>query len=187
MNWLDTETKALLQRLPPEKLAPPDTATFALILLAVEGHDHNAVARAVQRVAKASGDGVERLLSGRLPICVKKGLSYPDVQIGQFELICCDAVSVIIADEVVANASADYLANLYATLRKSDEFASVTARIDSVPDSPKGQEFCNRFLGGRKPASSAAMKLMRKKAHIMQHWATRIGGRMTIVSEQAEP
>ena len=40
MDWLDTETKALLQRSPPEKLAPPDTATFSLVLLAFAGVDH---------------------------------------------------------------------------------------------------------------------------------------------------
>ena len=184
MDWLDTETKALLQHSPPKKLAPPDTATFALILLAIGEHDHNDLVRAVQRVAKASEDEAGRLLSGRLPVCVKKGLSYTDGQIGQFELICCDAVSVIIADEVLANAPPDYLTDLYAELRKIDEFELVTIRIDSIPDSSRGQEFCNRFFSGRKPASSAAMKLMRKKARIMQHWTTGIGVQMTIVSEQ---
>ncbi len=32
-TWLDTETKALLQHVPPEKYAPPATGTFALVLL----------------------------------------------------------------------------------------------------------------------------------------------------------
>ena len=162
MDWLDTETKALLQRSPPEKLAPPDTATFSLVLLAFAGVDHGTLLRAARFVAEAS-DGATRLLSSRLPVCVNKGLSYSDAQIGQFELICCDAVSVIISDEVIAGTSADYLADLYAKLRKIDEFELVAVRIDFVPDSPKGQEFCNRFLNGWKPASSAAMKLMRKK------------------------
>jgi hypothetical protein len=95
-------------------------------------------------------------------------------------------MSVIISDEVVAEAPADYLAELYAKLRKIDEFELVTVRMDFVPDSSRGQEFCNRFLNGWKPSSPTGMKLMRKKARIMQHWATRIGGRMTIESEQAE-
>ena len=59
-------------------------------------------------------------------------------------------VSVIIPDEVVAGAPADYLADLYAKLRKIDEFELVAVRIDFVPDSPKVQEFCNRFLNGWK-------------------------------------
>ncbi len=32
-TWLDTETKALLQQVPPEKLAPPDTGKFTLVIL----------------------------------------------------------------------------------------------------------------------------------------------------------
>jgi hypothetical protein len=170
-DWLDTETKALLQRSPPEKLAPPDTRTFAIVLLEV----------AVQQgVARVSEDEPKRI-RGPLPVCVKKGLSYSDAQIGQFELICRDAASVIIADEVVAKAPADYLADLYAKLRKIDEFELVTVRIDFVPDSPSGRAFCNRFLNEWKPDSPVAVKLMRKKVRIMQHWATRIGVPMTIV------
>jgi hypothetical protein len=186
MDWLDTKTKALLQRSPPEKLAPPGTATFALILLAVGGGDRSALVRAVQRVAEASAGQAERLLRGRLPVCVRKGLTYVDGQIGQFELICCDAASVIIADDVVANARADYLAGLLDGFRKIDEFELVTVRIDSVPNSPSGQEFCNRFLGGRTPVSTAVVRLMRKKVRIMQHWAARIGGQMTVISGPTE-
>jgi hypothetical protein len=123
----------------------------------------------------------ERILGCRLPIPVKHGLSYSDAQIGQFELICCDAVSVIIADEVVAGAAADYLTDLYAKLQSIDEFRLVTVRIDLVRDNPSGQEFCKRFLGGQEP-TAGTKKLMRKKARIMQHWATRIGARVTIGS-----
>jgi hypothetical protein len=183
-DWLDTETKALLQRSPPEKLAPPDTATFALVLLGFAVQNNSATSSFATHCIDL--ERAERLLSGPFPVCVRKGLSYSDAQIGQFELICRDAMSVIIADEVVAKAPADYLADLYAKLRKIDEFELVAVRIDSVPDSPSGQKFCNRFLNGWKPASSAAMELMRKKARIMQHWATRIGVRMTVISEQIE-
>ncbi len=185
-NWLDTETKALLQGVPPEKLAPPGTAAFTLVLLTTGGPIRNAILSAVGRVAKVSVDEAKRILSRRLPIPVKQGLSYPDAQIGQFELICCDAVSVLIADEVVAEAPSDYMADLYSKLRKSDEFQLVAVRVDSIPDSPRGQEFCNRFLGGREPEPSAVMKLMRKKARIMQHWAEKIGGRVTILSEKTD-
>lgn len=172
MNWLDTETKELLQRLPPEKFAPPDTEAFSLILLAAEGADHTALARVVQRLADATEDGTERLVHSQLPICVKQGLSYSDAQIAQFELICCDAISVIVADRVVANAPADYLTDLFAMLRQIDEFELVTVRIDCIPDSPSGREFYDRFFCGPKPALAGPIKLMRKKARIMQHWVT---------------
>jgi hypothetical protein len=183
MDWLDTETKVLLQRSPPEMLAPPSTATFALILLAYAVHDQNLLVKAVQRVAEVSEDRARRLLRVVLPVCVKNGLTYSDAQIGQFELICRDAVSVIISDEVVAEAPADYLADLYAKLRKIDEFEVVIAWIKYIPDSPSGLEFCHRFLSGRMPPPSRPIELMRKKARIMQHWATKIGGRMTVASD----
>jgi hypothetical protein len=104
--------------------------------------------------------------------------------IAQFELICSDAVSVLIADEVVAEAPVGYMAEHYTKLRKSDEFKLVDFRIDSVPDNPSGQQFYDRSLSGRKPISSSIIKLMRKKARIMQHWAIKIGCRISIVSEQ---
>lgn len=186
MDWLDTETKVLLQHSPPEKLAPPDTATFTLVVLAFYSDDHPAMINAAQRAAGVLADEAERLLRRQPPVPVKTGLSYPDAQIAQFELICCDAVSVIIADEVVAEASADYLADLYARLRKSDEFAMVTVRSDSIPGGPSGREFCNRYLGGREPVWPFVTSMMRKKARIMQHWAARIGGSMTIVAEAVD-
>ena len=184
-DWLDTETKALLQRSPPEKLAPPDTRTFALVLLGFAVQNDHASSSFATHCIDLEKAG--RLLSGPSPVCVKKGLSYSDAQIGQFELICRDAASVIIADEVVAEAPADYLADLYAKLRKIDEFELVTVRIDSVPDGPRGQAFCNRFLNEWKPDSPVEVKLMRKKARIMQRWATRIGVSMTIVPGRVEP
>ena len=64
-------------------------------------------------------------------------------------------------------------------LLNSREFRPVPVRIDLVRDNPSGKEFCDRFLGGRKPGASA-VKLVRKKAKIMQHWAATIGVRMNI-------
>ena len=160
---------------------------FTLVLLTIEGIDRGALRDAVQRVAKVSADEAHRILDYESPVPVKTGLTHPDALIAQFELICCDAVSVFIADEVVAEAPAEYLTGLYARLRQSDEFGLMTVRLDSVPDDSNGQAFCDRFLGGQRPGPSLVAKLMRKKVRIMQHWATRIGGRMTILSQQAEP
>ena len=183
MDWLDTETKALLQQLPPEKLAPPDTVAFTLVLLAVRGDDRSGLLRAVQRAAQVAMDDAERIASRGFPASIKTGLSYTDVQIAQFELICCDAVSAFIADEVVAEAPADYLTDLYAKLLRSDEFELVSVRIDSIPGSPMGQEFCDRFLSGRRPIAPAVVDLMRKKARIMEHWAKKLGGRVATLSK----
>ena len=76
---------------------------------------------------------------------------------------------MIIADEVVVAASADYLTDLYAKLQRIDEFELVDVRIESIPKDRKGQEFCNRFLRGQTPTVPAITQHMRKKARIMQH------------------
>jgi hypothetical protein len=183
MDWLDTETKALLERSPPERLAPEDTAAFTLVLLAIRDYDRDALAQAVQRAARASAAEAERILSYPLPLPVKKGLTYSDAQIAQFELICCDAISVIIADAVVAEAPADYLVDLYARLQGIDEFRLVGIRTDLIPDSPAGREFRDRFLRGREANVPGVTKVMRKKARIMRHWAAKIGGRVAVLSE----
>jgi hypothetical protein len=181
MDWLDTETKASLQRSPPKKLAPPNTATFTVVLLAVHGHNRPALVRAVQRAAQVSADEATSIVSRPLPAQVKKGLTYLDGQIAQFELIACDAISVIIPDEVVATGSAHYLAELYSSLQNIDEFETVPVRVEAIPDDPKGQAFCEIFFGGQKPTLPAVVRAMRKKARIMQHWAEKIGGHVTVV------
>ena len=38
-SWLDPETEALLQKLPPDKQAPPDIDGFTLVLLSVDRAD----------------------------------------------------------------------------------------------------------------------------------------------------
>jgi hypothetical protein len=76
MKWLDTETKALLQGVPPEKLASPATATFTLVLLAVGELGYNAILNTIQRAANVSIDEAERFLRHRLQIPVKR-MAYP--------------------------------------------------------------------------------------------------------------
>jgi len=66
--WLDTETKMLLQRSPPEKLAPSNTSTFALILLAAQRVNRERLISAVERVREASRDEAVKILDHSLPI-----------------------------------------------------------------------------------------------------------------------
>ena len=65
MDWLDTETKALLQASPPEILAPPATEGFTLILLANYGHEHHLLVCAMQRATQTSLEEAERILRSR--------------------------------------------------------------------------------------------------------------------------
>lgn len=107
-SWLDTETKALLEESPPDKLAPASTARFTLVLIPIYRRNHRRLIRALKRVSneppKLSADSIV----GRVPMTVERGLSHTDALVGQFELISCDAISVFLADGVVATASRCY-------------------------------------------------------------------------------
>ncbi len=179
-TWLDTETRALLQRTPPDKLAPPDTATFALVLLAVQRERLERLVKAVERVRGATRDEALNVLALPLPTPIKRQLSYEDALLGQFELIACDAVSVFVADEVVSDAPESYLAELYAAVRHSPEFEPVSLRIESLPVNAKGREFLDRFVGTAAPQFPLELTAMKKKARIMEHWAAKIGGRVVV-------
>lgn len=49
MNWLDTQTKEILQKVVEPKLAPPKTAEFTLVLVRA-GTDHVRLVRAICRI-----------------------------------------------------------------------------------------------------------------------------------------
>ena len=179
-TWLDTETKALLQQDPPQRLAPADTAAFTLVLLAIFNTSHQGLVGAVQHVMLGSAVAALNLVARPMPVVVKKGLSYPEAQLGQLQLIFVDAISVFVRDEVAAEAPPEYLADLYARVRQSEEFEWVSVSIDSLPDSPHGREFCVRMLGREVDRWPTSLKLMRKKALAMKFLGERLGGRVTI-------
>ena len=56
MNWLDTQTKELLQKVHDEKLSPSKTAEFALVLLR-KGPDYQRLVQAIVEINKAITDG----------------------------------------------------------------------------------------------------------------------------------
>ena len=99
--------------------------------------------------------------------------------LGQFELICCDAISIFIADEVASGARKGYLADLYGSLLRSQEFAETTLRIESLPAGVRGEAFIDQFLG-QSPDLPAVLALSRKKARIIYHWASRIGAQVSL-------
>ena len=183
-SWLDTETKALLQKSPPKKLAPPDTAAFSLVLLSIYRHDIEREIRAIQRILQTSNNVEARHLLGQpLPVRITEGLTHGDALLGQFELISCDSVSVFIEDDVVKSASQDYLDNLYQQLLSSDEFQEVLVQIDSLPANDQGNKFVDQFIGDSVQKFPSDLTTLRKKARIMQHWAAKIGGAVSLVQE----
>lgn len=178
-SWLDTETKALLQKLPPEKLSPSDTASFTLVLLSIYGRDNARVLRAITKIPGHPQNAAHGVLARALPLAVKSGVSHGDALLGQFELISADAISVFVKDEVVETASQEYLRQLYAQLLQSSEFELVSLRIESIPGTDLGQHFVEQFLGNDNSWRSQVLRVARKKARIMAHWAQEIGGRVT--------
>lgn len=178
-SWLDTETKAMLQQVPPEKLAPATTETFSLVVLAFDtAGDHNRSVRAFDRVLRTSLHDATRQTSRKPPFVVKHGLTLPDAVLAQFELACCDIISVFIADPVVADAEPRFLAEFYRILVHADEFEKVSVLLVSVPDSPEGLAFVQQFVSNDMPALPYEMVAMRKKARIMLHWAKKIDARV---------
>ena len=62
---------------------------------------------------------------------LKHGLTEADALLDQFELICCDALSVFISDDVIKNGTSEYLIDLCNNLLCSDEFSETNVVVDS--------------------------------------------------------
>ena len=141
-EWWDTETKALLQNVPPEKLAPPDTVGFTVVLLT------KTEAMRLQQAATRTGwlvSAFHTAVTSRCPCPLLTGLTLDDAMLAQFELACCDSAAVFVRDEVVAENDRVYLSELYAELSSSEEFEQVGIEIRDVPQASKESGFCCSF------------------------------------------
>jgi hypothetical protein len=189
-EWLDTETKAMLQQAPPEKLAPPDTGMFSLVLLKM-GDDPTRTRRALERIPRVSGERAVNIATRQCPaVVIASGLSLGDAILGQFELVCCDSISVFLRDEVAASNDRSYLSELFQQFRESPEFESIPATITLIPQTAPGRQFVDQFLGGMSHVASCPHrgyfyegKIMRKKARIMAHWAKKIGAEVVVAND----
>jgi hypothetical protein len=181
----DPETKAVRSRPPPKKLAPPDTKAFSLVLLGVIDPADERFRRTATRIADVGINEAWPIDQDALPIVLRRGLSLADAQIGQFELICCDCISVFLADSVVKNASTGYLADLYATLRASSEFEQTRISVQSLPAGEEGSRFIARFFGAHPPACPFELVMPGKKARAMLEAVRKLGGGITIGDDAA--
>ena len=181
MNWLDTETKEILQKVVEPKLAPPKTAEFTLVLLR-KGTDHARLVRAIRRINECDEPEAVKLAARRTPVRVNSDLSEGDALWGQFELICCDAVSIFIRCEVLDQMDLAEFQSLIEKTSQSSEFQPTTVTIGEIPRNESGLSFVDQFLGSFEPAKDAALPstvvVPFKKARIMQHWATRVGAKL---------
>jgi len=178
-SWLDPQTKEILQPQPPERIAPPTHPEYSLVLLET-GKDQPKMRRAVRRVNGGDESQAGAILVHRVPVVINADLSHHDALLGQFEFVCCDAIAAFISSGVVAQAEPSYLRDLFAGLRRSPEFREVTITVRSVPKTEEGLRFFDQFLGFT--ATDAMVRavplnrlVLRKKARIMAHWASKIG------------
>ena len=181
-TWLDTETKALLRKSPPNKLAPPNTKGFTLVLLSIYRHQPDRLIRAIQRIRPDSREEAHARLNQKMPMSLKHGLTESDALLGQFELICCDAISVFIPDDVITFGTSEYLIDLYNNLLHSEEFSDTDVIVASIPDSESGTEFIDQFFGSF-DKSPTTVTVPYKKARIMTHWGSKIGADIQMADE----
>jgi len=184
--WLDAETKAILQSVPPEECVALGVSGFTLVLLE-RGFQVDRLVRAFQRIHLDPERAVNSLLFAPCPTVVRSGLTLDQAIVGQFELVCCDCVSVFLRDEIAAEGTAEYLRSLYSRLRASPEFQPVFLAITLVPDTDAGRRFCDQFLSSalekRVRYGSEGIvrdRVFRKKARIMAHWASEMGVRLAV-------
>jgi hypothetical protein len=182
-QWLDTQTKAILQGKDPPRIAPPLEAGFSLILLE-RGQNSELFQRAISRILEPEKNKTMHDISNKpCPIAIQSLISYENASLGQFELICADSISVILRDDVAMDGESDYLESLYQSLRRSQEFQIVLASLLTVPVGDRGQNFCDQFLGCTKVLPPITISTTFKKARIMQHWAGQIGAEFELASK----
>ena len=181
MYWLDTQTKEILQKSRVHDMAPPKAAEFALILLR-KGGDQRRLIGAVAEIKKCSESNARATVSRELPLTLDPGLTEGEALWGQFQLICCDAISIFIRSEVLVQNERGYLWPLYQKVLHSPEFSPVRVKLNKVPPTESGEKFLEQFLGDFSSTSALPLTLSIpfKKARIMEHWATRIGAQLKL-------
>lgn len=183
MNWLDTETKAILQKAHEPKLAPPKAAEFALVLLQ-KGTDRQRLVRAICRVNDCPESEAIALSRLPAPVTINPGLNEAEALFGQFELICCDAVAAFVRSEVLLEQDQkDYLDALFQKVLQSPEFKPARIDVFDVPATDAGEKFIDQFLGIPLPGQKRRVRRFSvwvpyKKARIMKHWAARVGAQV---------
>src|ERR1043166_900640 len=182
MNWLDTETKAILQKIDEPKMAPPKAAEVALIMIR-RGTDRERLVRAICRINECHESKAIDLLKVPVPVIINSGLTEPEALFGQFELICCDAIAAFIRSAVaLEQCQRGYLEALFNKVSQSPEFEPTRIEVLDVPPTDSGEKFVDQFLGlarpGQRPGARFSISVPYKKARIMKHWARRIGAKV---------
>lgn len=189
MNWLDTQTKEILQKNHDPKLAPAKAAEFSLVLIH-HGTSHQQLIRAICRINECSESEASKLACQPAPLTIHSDLTQEEALFGQFELICCDAIGVFIRSEILEQNDKSYIQTLFQTVQQSPEFMPTKIDVLEIPATESGERFVDQFLGAPLPGQKRRVSRFSvwvpfKKARIMNHWATRIGARIKFETVQA--
>ena len=192
MNWLDTETKSILQKDYEPKLAPPKAAEFGLVLLR-KGSDDLRLVRAICRINDCPESEGIAIAQQTTPAVINPGLTEAEALWGQFELICCDAVAAFVRSEVLLDPEQrDYLNTVFQRVLLSPEFKPTTIDVREVPATEAGERFLEQFIGkaipeGNRPLDEFTLLVPYKKARLMKHWAIRVGAQVECAAVQNSP
>jgi hypothetical protein len=191
MNWLDTETKAILQKEDDSKLAPPMAAEFGLVLLR-KGGDEPRLIRSICRINNCPETEAIALARKTTPVIINPGLTEAEALWGQFELICCDAVAAFVRSEVLIEQARDYLIQVFQRVMQSPEFRPTRIDVLEVPATEAGEKFMEQFIGrvapeGKRPLDEFTLIVPYKKARLMKHWAARVGVQVQCDAIQKPP
>ncbi len=184
MNWLDTETKSILQKEHDPKLAPSKAVEFGLVLLR-KGVDQERLVRAVRRINESTEAEAAELVHSPVPVTINPGLTEGEALFGQFELICCDAISAFVRSEVLFEQHQHkYLQDVFQRVLESPEFRPTRVKVLDVPATESGQKFLDQFVGLATLGRAKSVWVPFKKARIMKHWAARVGARVDCAALQ---
>ena len=173
--WLDPQTKEILEPIPPTKRTGISLCDYCLSIIRISA-DYSFIERALKRIgADSSVSRIKRLLDVYPGVTVKTGLSYEGALMGQFELICADTHSVFLDSEVSSYSDPEYLRELIFRLSRSTEFAPATVELLELPRSNQGLRFEEQFFSPRNRPLNLPWtgRVARKKARVMEHWATK--------------
>ncbi|REJ70660.1 MAG: hypothetical protein DWQ31_00295 [Planctomycetota bacterium] len=183
-DWLDPETRAILQPTPPLEATAVGTESYALLLIQ-RGGDHGRIEQTLDRLAEsneleaADTSDPDHVEDAHAPQIVARHLSLDEALEAQFDLASCDCVTAFVADEVVESADVEYLSRLCEAVLTSPEFAPVELKVLEIPDTAAGRRFGWQFLGmAMALASPTTVRVLRKKARLMSYWAAKCGVRV---------
>ena len=174
-QWLDTETRERLQADLPKFTEVAEAAVSVILLRA--GADSRRIEKVVMELARLTTPP-----QPSMPLVVCQGLTLDDAMIAQAAFACCDSVAVFVRDELTEQMSYEAFLELQSEVEQSAEYQPVRVRLESMPRNEQTRRFFWIFLGLAVGLDlPTEVVAYRKKARLMQHWASHLGGQATLL------